>query len=86
VPQISRFHGIVIAMYFTDHQPPHFHASYGEYAASIDIDTGNVRTGSLPSRQMRLVKRWAALHQDDLSANWHRARTGKQLTPIAPLP
>jgi hypothetical protein len=86
VPGISRFYGIVIAMYFTDHQPPHFHASYGEYSASLAIETGEVRTGVLPPRQMRLVKRWAALHQNDLRANWQRARLGRQLAPIAPLP
>jgi len=86
VPRISRFYGIVIAMYFTDHQPPHFHASYGEYAASFDIETGEVRTGFLPSRQMRLVKRWANLHRDDLRTNWHRARNRQQLAPIPPLP
>ncbi|MDP9134174.1 MAG: DUF4160 domain-containing protein [Actinomycetota bacterium] len=86
MPRISRFYGIVIAMYFTDHQPPHFHASYGEYSASIDIETGNARTGFLPPRQMRLVKRWATLHRDDLRANWNRARNGKQLAPVAPLP
>jgi len=85
VPRISYFQGIVITMYFNDHGPPHFHAEYGEYAASIVIETLVVREGSLPPRQLRLVTTWAALHRDELHANWERARAEKPLTAIAPL-
>jgi hypothetical protein len=86
MPRLSSFYGIVITMYFDDHSPPHFHAEYAEHEAQIDMATLDVSRGHLPSRQMKLVRRWADLHRDELLANWKRARADEPLTSIAPLP
>ncbi len=85
VPTISRFFGIVIAMYFDDHGPPHFHARHGEGTAKVRIDTLEVIESSLGRRQLRLVLAWAELHQDELSENWRRARAGETLQQVEPL-
>jgi hypothetical protein len=66
MPQVSRFFGIIIKMYYNDHQPPHFHAEYNEYVAEIRIDTFEVIEGTLPRRVMGLVLEWAAIHRDEL--------------------
>ena len=86
MPRICAFYGIVIWMYFSDHDPPHFHAKYGEHEAIIEISTWRVLRGSLPARALRLVEEWAAGHAADLLDDWERARTGKPLAPIPPLP
>jgi hypothetical protein len=85
VPTISRFFGIVIAMYFDDHGPPHFHARHAAGSAKVRIDTLGVIESSLGRRQLRLVLAWAELHQDELVENWRRARAGETLQPVAPL-
>ncbi|RLD97645.1 MAG: DUF4160 domain-containing protein [Aquificota bacterium] len=64
MPEICRFFGIVIKMYFGDHSPPHFHAIYGEHQAVIDIRNLVVTGGHLPPRALGLVVEWAAQHQD----------------------
>ena len=66
MPEISRFFGIVIAMYYNDHAPPHFHARYGEFIAKIDILTGAVLEGDLPRRALSLVQEWRTTHQTEL--------------------
>ena len=85
MPRISEFFGIVIAMYYNDHAPPHFHAIYGEYEAKIAIDTFKTLDGKLPRRALALVLEWAALHRRELSTNWDRARRGITLKHIKPL-
>jgi hypothetical protein len=85
VPTISRFFGIVIAMYFDDHGPPHFHARHGEGAAKVRIDTLEVIESTLGRRQLRFVLAWAELHQDELRDNWSSARRGERLRSIDPL-
>jgi hypothetical protein len=87
MPQVSVFYGIVIRMYWNerDHPIAHFHAEYGGRSASVAID-GTVLGGSLPPRAVSLVRRWAHLHQDELLANWRRARLHESLAPIDPLP
>jgi len=85
VPAISRFFGIVIAMYFDDHGPPHFHARHAEGSAKVRIDTLEVIESSLGRRQLRLILAWAELHQQELSANWRRARAGETLRQVKPL-
>ena len=85
MPTISRFFGIVIAMYFDDHGPPHFHARHAEGGAKVRIDTLEVIDSSLGRRQMRFVLAWAELHRDELLENWSRARLGDTLQPIDPL-
>jgi len=86
MPRISSFYGMVIRMFYADHQPPHFHVSYAEHAAVVTIDTLTMIRGFLPPRQARLVRRWATLHRAELIVNWERARDDKQLASIAPLP
>jgi hypothetical protein len=85
MPEISRFFGIVIAMFYSDHQPPHFHARYGGHRASLAIETLAVLEGSLPPRVLGLVTEWAALHRNELAADWQRAREQAPLQPIPPL-
>ena len=87
MPRLSYFYGIKIAMYWREHNHPvaHFHAEYGEHLASIAID-GTLLAGSLPPRALRLVREWAALHEDELRANWERVRAQQPLVPIDPLP
>ncbi len=85
MPRISEFYGIIIAMYFNDHTPPHFHAIYSEYEAKISIDTLKIIEGKLPHRALTLVLEWAVLHRSELELNWKRARRGYTLKPIEPL-
>lgn len=85
VPAISRFFGIVIAMYFDDHGPPHFHARHADGSAKIRIDTLEVIDSTLGRRQLRFALAWAELHQDELAENWRRARAGDTLQPVDPL-
>lgn len=85
MPEISRFFGIVIAMYYNDHQPPHFHARYAGHKALIGIETFNVLEGSLPPRVLGLAVEWAALHRQELLANWERGRKQEALRAIEPL-
>lgn len=86
MPEISRFYGIVIKMYFGDHQPPHFHAEYGEHEALISIGTLAIIAGKLPPRAMGMVAEWASMHQDDLKAAWHKAKNLEPVGKIDPLP
>ena len=67
MPTISRFFGIVIVMFFDDHEPPHFHARHADGQAKVRIDTLEVIESSLARRQLRLVLAWAELHRDDLA-------------------
>ena len=70
MPEISRFLGIIIKMFFQDHAPPHFHAEYGDYKAVIDISTQEATEGYLPPRQLKLVQAWAILHEEELLRNF----------------
>ena len=85
MPEISRFFGIVIAMYWDDHNPPHFHARYGEHKAAIAIDTLTILDGSIPPRALGLVVEWAAQHKEELLRNWDSARRNRPLCKIDPL-
>jgi len=72
-------------MFFEDHNPPHFHAIYGEYEVLIDINTFAVFAGHLPPRALGLVIEWATQHQNELLNNWERARVQESLSKIEPL-
>lgn len=85
MPEICRFFGVVIQMYFSEKHAPHFHVRYGGKRASIDIGTLGISSGSLPPRVLGFVTEWAALHRRELTENWERARRGRKLRPIAPL-
>ena len=85
MPEISRFLGIVIAIYWKDHGVPHFHAKYGDHRASFAILESGILEGSLPPRVTALVLEWAEIHRDDLLENWNRAIADKPLKPVKPL-
>ncbi len=72
-------------MFFNDHEPPHFHATYGEFEALVEIDTLGVYRGGLPRRALALVLEWAALHREELRQDWQLARSGRPVQRIAPL-
>ena len=84
MPEISRFLGIVIGMFFNEHGVPHFHAVYGEFEITVEVETGAVH-GEFPNRALRLVLEWAQLHKPELLDDWQRARQGQPLKRIAPL-
>ena len=85
MPTISRFYGILIRMYYGDHQPPHFHAVYGEHEVVIGIQDLAILRGELPPRALALATDWARIHQAELQAEWARARERQPLLPISPL-
>jgi hypothetical protein len=85
MPEIARFFGIVIRMFYDDHNPPHFHAEYGDHNAVIDINRLSSLSGHLPPRVMGLVIEWSALHQQDLINDWRRAQAQEPLQTISPL-
>ncbi|MFQ5771203.1 MAG: DUF4160 domain-containing protein [bacterium] len=85
MPEISRFYGIIIKMYFNDHVPPHFHAEYGEHEVLVNLSTLAVFAGKFPPRALGLVMEWASQHQDELKSFWEKARRLEPLGKIAPL-
>ena len=85
MPEICRFFGIIIRMFFDEHDPPHFHAEYQGCKAVFDFN-GNVMKGSLNSKTAtRLVREWIDLRLDELKEDWELARAGKEIKKIAPL-
>jgi len=85
LPEICRFLGIVITMYFNDHNPPHFHARYQDHRAIIAIESLELRDGTLPPRVLGLVMEWARLHQAELLANWTMLAEEGMFERIPPL-
>ena len=85
MPVISRFFGILIALYWNDHAPPHFHAKYSGEEAVIEIKTGKVIEGILSKRALSLIEEWRKLHLKELMEDWSLARERKPLHPILPL-
>lgn len=85
MPEISRFLGIVIAIYWKEHGIPHFHAKYGDHRASFAIEDLRLLEGHLPARVTGLVLEWASVHRDELRVDWDLAMEQKPLKPIAPL-
>ena len=85
MPEISRFYGIIILMYFDEHNPPHFHARYGSEKVAIEVASLRVLEGRLPSRALGLVIEWASQHQEELMMNWEAARSNQPLNKIQPL-
>lgn len=84
MPEISRFYGIIIQMFFNEHNPPHFHITYGEYKATITIKDGVVN-GFMPKRALKLVFDWMDLHVDELVENWNLTQNGQLPKSIEPL-
>ena len=81
MPEVARFYGITIKLFFGDHPPPHFHATYGENGALFDIKTLKILEGSLPVRARHLVLEWAKLHQAELEAMWN-SQEFRKLPPL----
>ncbi|MBI5582378.1 MAG: DUF4160 domain-containing protein [Deltaproteobacteria bacterium] len=85
MPEICRFFGIIIRMFFDEHDPPHFHAEYQGSKAVFDFN-GNILRGELKSRTAtRLVREWIDLRLDELKEDWELAKAGKEMKKIAPL-
>lgn len=85
MPEICRFFGIIIRMFFDDHEPPHIHVEYQGYKAVFDL-MGNITGGDLQSRTaVRLVREWIDLRSKELRQNWELAQAGKELKKISPL-
>ncbi|MBI1800483.1 MAG: DUF4160 domain-containing protein [Chloroflexi bacterium] len=85
MPVISRFYGIVIAIYYKEHAPPHFHAKYGGQVGVVTIADLQLTEGRLPKRVTTLVLDWALEHRNELMDNWELARAGRSLQEIEPL-
>ena len=85
MPTISIFYGMVIQMYWLDHDPPHFHVRYGGEQAVISIESGELTRGALPSRALKLVQEWTALHRTELLEDWKLCQTKQTPKPIEPL-
>ncbi len=78
MPELSRFLGISIAMYYEDHNPPHFHVKYNDFRAVISVNELNIIEGNLPPRVLGLAMEWAELHKNELLENWNMVqKTGK---------
>lgn len=84
MPTISMFYGILIRMYYDDHQPPHFHAYYSYNEAIFDFD-GKLIKGSFPKKQLKLVEAWSIIHKEELEANWLLSKNCEKLFDIQPL-
>lgn len=83
MPEISRFYGIVIKMFFKpkEHEPSHIHAIYGEYVGVFDIETFNMTDGDLPKKAQELVTEWLKIHNNELQKMWDTQRIEK-LPPL----
>ena len=81
MPIISKFYGIIIKMFFKEHNPPHIHAIYGEYVGSIDIQTLKMTEGDLPYKALALVQEWATKNQNNLLEMWNTKEI-KELPPL----
>jgi len=84
MPIISRFFGIIVFMFWREHQPPHFHAKYGDDEVIVEIQTGKV-TGNISPRVLNMVQEWRELRKDELIADWKLAEENKPLKRIKPL-
>ena len=84
MPEISRFYGIIIYMFYNDHNPPHFHAEYQDFEATIEIESGIIK-GQIPRRALKLIFEWMDLHKEELLLNWEKIEQRKSLEKIEPL-
>ncbi len=85
MPSISVFFGIIVRMFYNDHEPPHFHAEHQGIQGKFDF-SGEMVAGAIESRTaLRLIREWASLHRSELDQNWRLAEAGQPLRQIAPL-
>ena len=85
MPEICRFFGIVVKMYYDDHTPPHFHVYYQNFKATFSIHTGQMIDGNFPPKQSVFVTAWTLLHEKELMANWKALVSGKEAEKVNPL-
>lgn len=85
MPEISRFLGIVIHMYFNDHNPPHFHVTYENHEAIIAVENFKIIKGKLPPRVYSLVVEWAEIHKEELMLDWQKVKNLETPLKINPL-
>lgn len=85
MPELSRFYGIIVRMFYGDHAPPHFHAVYQGEEVQINIETVTVMNGSMRQRALVLVLEWAELHQGELRQAWQQASHNQEPSKIQPL-
>lgn len=84
MPEVSRFHGIVIMMFYKEHNPPHFHANYGEYRIVVNILDRTIK-GFMPKRAIKLIFTWMDLYEEELKVNWKRCKSDEEPFKIEPL-
>ena len=86
MPEICRFYGIIIRMFFRDYLPPHFHVEYAEHKGKVNINDGELIEGTMPKKALRLVQAWAEIHKDELLANYEQSLVeGGIISKIEPL-
>ena len=85
MPEICRFLGISIRMFFNDHEPPHFHVQYNEFRAKVEIESLRIAEGRLPPRVAGLVHEWSDLHRKELLENWQSLRVSGSFRKVDPL-
>ena len=87
MPTISMFYGIIVRMYCSpnEHNPPHIHVYYHEYSSTVSIPDGELISGEIPAKKLRLVQAWVELHADELVANWKLVTDGELPFKIEPL-
>jgi hypothetical protein len=83
MPTIAYFYGVMIQMYYDEHEPPHFHARYGGAKAVVRLSDGEIIAGELPPTAARMVRQWALARRNELQDNWHRARAHQPLEKVA---
>ncbi len=81
MPELCRFEGLIITMYFNEHNPPHFHVAYKGKEVLFDLVQGAFIRGALPSREARLILAWYELHKEELLSMWD----SKEFKKIKPL-
>jgi hypothetical protein len=84
MPEVSRFYGIIIKMFYNDHNPPHFHAEYGEFKVVVSIEKGIVK-GEMPGTALKLILEWLMQHKKELLNNWENIEQKKPVKHIEPL-
>ena len=85
MPEVSRFYGIIVAIFFNEHNPPHFHARYGNNKIAIEMNSLKILEGNFPPRALGLVMEWASQRKAELMNDWELARHNQQLQTIEPL-
>jgi len=78
MPVVAIVDGMLIMFFFNDHDPPHFHVDYGDFRAKVSIATLKIIDGELPANKRRRVLKWAAEHQEELSAAWKAVQNSEK--------